>query len=41
MISEGACDLRDWSNDAEIQLRITEDKLHFKIYYNRNSYFKF
>jgi len=38
MISEGSCDTEDLSNDAEnSQLR---NKLHFKIYYNRNSYLK-
>jgi len=31
MISEGSCDIEDWSNDAENSW----SKFHFKIYSNR------
>ncbi len=36
MIFEGSRDTEDWSNDAENVALITEIKLHFKIYSNRN-----
>ncbi len=34
IISEGSCDIEDWSNDAENSALITEIK--FKTYLNRN-----
>ncbi len=40
MISEGSCDTEDWSNDAEIQLRITEINYILKYIHIENSYFK-
>ncbi len=36
MISEGSCDTEDWSNDAENTDLHHRNKLHFKIYLNRN-----
>ncbi len=39
MISEGSCDTEDWSNDVE-NLTYHRNKLHFKIYLNKSSYFK-
>jgi len=34
MISEGSCDIEDWSNDAENLALQHRSKLPFKIYYN-------
>ncbi len=31
MISEGLCDAKDWSNDAENSALNDRNKLHFKI----------
>ncbi len=39
MISEGLCDTEDWSNDAENSALHHRNKLHFKIYSNRNLFF--
>ncbi len=36
MSSEGSCDTEDWSNDAENSTLHHRNKLHFKIYSNRN-----
>ncbi len=36
MISERSCDTEDWSNDAENSTLHHRNKLHFKIYSNRN-----
>ncbi len=41
MISEGSCDTEDWSNDAENSAFHLRNKLYFKTYYNKNSYFRF
>ncbi len=35
-----SCGTEDWSNDAENTALHHRNKLHFTIYYNRNSYFK-
>ncbi len=40
MISEGSCDTEDWSNDAENTALHHKNKLHLKIYSNRNCNFK-
>ncbi len=32
MISEGSCDIEDWSNDAENTALAHRNKLHFKVY---------
>jgi len=34
MISEGSCDIEEWSNDAENSALIAGIKLHFTIYPN-------
>ncbi len=40
-ISEGSCDTKDWSNDAENSALHHRNKLHFQIYSNKkNCYFK-
>ncbi len=35
MISEGSCDIEDWSNDAENSALHHRNKLHFKMHSNR------
>ncbi len=44
MTSEGSCDTEDWNNDAENSALHHSNKLHFKIYSNRQqlnfSYYK-
>ncbi len=35
MISEGSCDIEDWSNDAENSALHNRNKLHFKMHSNR------
>ncbi len=40
MISEGRWDTEDWSNDAENAALHQINKLHLKIYSNRNKIFK-
>jgi len=32
VISEGSCDIEDWSNDAENSALRLRNKLHFKVY---------
>ncbi len=39
MISEGSCDTKGWSNDAENSTLHHRNKLHFKIYSNRKQIF--
>ncbi len=39
MISEGSCDTEDWSNEAENSALYHGNKLHFKMYYNREHLF--
>ncbi len=40
MISERSCDTADWNNNVENSPLHHRNKLHFKIYLNRNSYYK-
>ncbi len=40
MISEGSCDIEDWSNDAENSALHHRNKLHFTIYLNGKQFFK-
>ncbi len=40
IISEGSCDIEDWSNDAENSALHHRNKLHFKMHSIENSSFK-
>jgi len=37
LISEGSCDIEDWSKDAENTALRSLNKLHFKIYSNKKT----
>ncbi len=39
MISEGSCDIEDWSNDAENTALLHRNELYFKVYQNRKHLF--
>ncbi len=40
IISEGSCNIKDMSNDAENSALHHRNTLHFKMYYNRKQLFK-